>query len=84
MTDTMRATMTSLVAASLLALAPAAGAAPLFFPRWHVVQPQDSNTCYRMTVLPAGEGWRDLGTFDTFRQAGLWEWGHRDACRTMN
>jgi hypothetical protein len=80
----MRVRMAGLVAAAFLALAPAAGADTLFFPLWHVVQPQDSNACYRVTVLPAGDSWRDLGTFNTFRQAGMWEWGHRAVCRAMN
>jgi hypothetical protein len=80
--DFMR--MAGLMAVAFLALAPAADAQTLFFPLWHVVQPQNSAACYRVTVLPAGEGWRDLGTFNTFRQAGRWEWSHRAICGAMN
>jgi hypothetical protein len=69
---------------SVALLASAAGAQTLFFPLWHVVQPRDGNACYRVTVLPGGEGWRDLGTFNTFRNAGRWEWGHRAICQVMN
>jgi hypothetical protein len=26
-------------------------------------------------------GWRDFGTFNTFRTAGRFVWSHRDICR---
>ena len=44
---------------------------------WLVVQAVDSQTCYRMTDLPDGNNWRQLGEFNTFRQAGQWIWEHR-------
>jgi hypothetical protein len=59
----------------LLALAAPAGAADSA--SWLVVENLDTQTCYRMTDMPAGANWRRLGQFNTFREAGTWIWEHR-------
>jgi hypothetical protein len=45
--------------------------------RWLVVEDLQTQTCYRMTQLPDGKNWQQLGEFNTFRQAGMWIWEHR-------
>jgi hypothetical protein len=55
----------------------AAGPAVAYDGRWLVVEDVATQTCYRMTELPDGKTWRQLGDFNTFRQAGMWIWEHR-------
>jgi hypothetical protein len=55
----------------------AASSAVAYSGHWLVVEAVDSQTCYRMTELPEGQNWRQLGEFNTFRQAGQWIWEHR-------
>ena len=51
--------------------------------RWLVVEDLATQSCYRMTELPDGKNWRQLGDFNTFRQAGMWIWQHRGGvCQT--
>jgi hypothetical protein len=45
--------------------------------KWLVVEDTNTQTCYRMTQMPAGQNWVKLGEFNTFRQAGMWTWEHR-------
>lgn len=63
-----------LVVASVLTLA---GPAVAYSGSWLVVEDRDTQTCYRMTDLPDGKSWQQLGVFNTFRQAGMWIWEHR-------
>lgn len=49
---------------------------------WLVVENLDTQTCYRMTALPDGKEWAKLGLFNTFREAGMWAWEHRDICKS--
>jgi hypothetical protein len=55
----------------------ASGPADAYSGRWLVVEDISSQTCYRMTEMPDGANWRQLGDFNTFRQAGMWIWEHR-------
>jgi len=55
----------------------AGGVASAYGGRWLVVEDLTDQTCYRMTELPDGKNWRQLGDFNTFRQAGMWIWEHR-------
>jgi hypothetical protein len=48
---------------------------------WHVVENLRTHTCYRVTDFRPVAGWRDFGTFNTFRTAGRFVWSHRDVCR---
>lgn len=50
---------------------------------WHVIEDPQRHICYRVTALPSGGEWRDHGPFNTFRQAGAWEWSNRSVCRVM-
>ena len=60
----------------------ASGAADAHSDRWLVVEDLNTQTCFRMTEMPDGANWRQLGDFDTFRQAGMWIWEHRsDTCQ---
>ena len=63
-----------LVAAALTA----SGTANAYSGRWLVVEDVSTQTCYRMTEMPEGANWRLLGGFNTFRQAGMWIWEHRN------
>jgi len=63
-----------LVGMTLSASAPAVA----YSGRWLVVEDLNTQTCYRMTEMPDGTNWRQLGDFNTFRQAGMWIWEHRD------
>jgi hypothetical protein len=65
------------VIATALMLAGPAGA---YAGKWLVVEDLNTQTCYRMTEMPDGGNWRQLGIFNTFRQAGMWTWEHRDIC----
>jgi len=50
--------------------------------RWLVVENRDTGVCYRLTQMPDGPNWVQLGIFNTFRDAGRWTWEHRGApCR---
>lgn len=49
---------------------------------WHVVENMRTGACYRVTDFSPTPGWRDLGTFNTFRTAGRFVWSHRDVCRS--
>jgi hypothetical protein len=49
---------------------------------WHVVENMRTGACYRVTDFSPTAGWRDLGTFNTFRTAGRFVWSHRDICRS--
>ena len=68
------------IPASLVVLAGLvmAGSAAAYSGHWLVVEAVDTQTCYRMTEFPEGKNWRQLGEFNTFRQAGMWIWEHRD------
>jgi len=68
-----------LMAASLVLAAPAWAQSA----SWHVIEDPARHVCYRVTSLPASGEWRDHGPFNTFRQAGAWEWSNRAICRTM-
>jgi hypothetical protein len=57
-----------------------AGPAAAYAGKWLVVEDVQTQTCYRMTQMPDGDNWRQLGIFNTFRQAGMWTWEHRDIC----
>lgn len=61
------------IAAALTAAVPAVA----YDGRWLVVEDLTTQSCYRMTELPDGKNWRQLGDFNTFRQAGMWIWEHR-------
>ncbi len=50
---------------------------------WHVIEDPQRHVCYRVTSPPAGATWRDHGPFNTFREAGAWEWRNRSVCRSM-
>ena len=65
------------IASSVVIIAALAGPAAAYSGHWLVVEAVDSQTCYRMTELPDGTNWRQLGEFNTFRQAGQWIWEHR-------
>lgn len=66
------------IATALLAALPAQA----YSGRWPVVVNLDTATCYRITAMPDGPNWRQLGIFNTFRQAGRWTWEHRGGvCR---
>lgn len=65
------------IAATLMLAGPAAA----YDGQWLVVENLDTQTCYRMTQMPDGKNWQQLGVFNTFRQAGMWTWEHRDICR---
>jgi hypothetical protein len=69
-----------LLLAALLALS--AGGARAYGGSWLVVEDSDSQTCYRMTALPDGKNWVELAELNTFRQAGMWTWEHRDICKS--
>lgn len=49
---------------------------------WHVVENLRTRACYRVTEFRPMAGWRDLGTFNTFRTAGRFVWSHRDRCKS--
>jgi hypothetical protein len=49
---------------------------------WLVVEDSDTQTCYRMTALPDGKNWVKLAELNTFREAGMWTWEHRDICKS--
>jgi hypothetical protein len=49
---------------------------------WHVVENLRTQACYRVTEFRPMAGWRDLGTFNTFRTAGRFVWSHRDRCKS--
>jgi hypothetical protein len=51
---------------------------------WRVIEIPARHACYRTTSLPSGNSLRVHGPFNTFRQAGMWEWGHRSICRIMD
>jgi hypothetical protein len=55
----------------------ASGPAVAYSGRWLVVEDINTQTCYRMTEMPEGTHWRQVGDFNTFRQAGMWIWEHR-------
>ena len=57
--------------------APAANA---FDQRWYVTEDLNTHTCYRVTSPSDENNWRTLGVFNTFREAGMWAWGHRNIC----
>ena len=61
----------------LVGVALTAASANAYSGHWLVVEALDTQTCYRMTELPGGTNWRQLGEFNTFRQAGMWIWEHR-------
>jgi hypothetical protein len=65
------------MALSLVIVAALVGPAVAYSGHWLVVEAVDSQTCYRMTEIPDGNNWRQLGEFNTFRQAGQWIWEHR-------
>jgi hypothetical protein len=69
------------VAMAVLALAMYSEAATANSIAWHVVENLSTRTCYRVTELPTGEDWRDLGSFNTFRQAGTFLWRNRSICQ---
>ena len=50
--------------------------------RWHVAEDLSAHACYRVTDFTARPGWKDLGTFATFRMAGVFIWSHRDICQS--
>src|SRR5271154_2184781 len=80
-TDRFRALRRPLLAFALLSLfAPAAEAVGLS-DSWHVIAIPDAHACYRSTALPQNADAKLLATFHTFRQAGMWEWGHTAICR---
>ena len=49
---------------------------------WHVVENLSTQTCYRVTSFTPAPGWRDFGTFNSFRTAGRFVWSHRDVCKS--
>jgi hypothetical protein len=50
---------------------------------WHVVENVGARACYRVTDFSPTQGWRDLGTFNSFRTAGRFIWSRRsDICRS--
>jgi len=60
-----------------------ANVADFFGGTWHVVQNRRTHVCYRVTDFSPTRGWRDLGTFNTFRTAGRFVWTQRGgACRS--
>ena len=69
------------VAMAVLALAMYSEAATANSIAWHVVENLSTRTCYRVTELPIGDDWRDLGTFNTFREAGAFECRNRAICQ---
>lgn len=69
------------IAAMLMLMLMLAGPAAAYDGQWLVVENCDTQTCYRMTQMPDGKNWQRLGVFNTFRQAGMWTWEHRDICR---
>ena len=76
----MRNIWPGMVMIAALLLAPPAKA---YSGSWLVVLNTDTGTCYRMTAAPAGKNWRQLGVFNTFREAGTFTWEHRGGvCRS--
>jgi hypothetical protein len=72
-----------LAALACLALSASAfGPSYAYDGRWHVVENLQTQACYRVTDFHPTEGWRDFGTFNTFRMAGAFVWSHRDICRS--
>lgn len=71
-----------MIFAALLLALPAQAPAQAYGGRWLVVLNTDTATCYRMTAMPEGKNWQRLGIFNTFREAGMFTWEHRDGvCR---
>ncbi len=62
---------------AIVAALTAADPAIAYDGRWLVVEDLSTQACYRMTEIPDGNHWRQLGDFNTFRQAGMWIWEHR-------
>ena len=71
------------IASALLITAALAAPATAYSGRWLVVMDRDTGTCYRLTQMPDGKNWVQLGIFNTFRAAGQWTWEHRgEICRS--